>query len=77
MAKFTPEQNQEIRDMYNLRNENDKRKHTQKEVAEHFGTHNAYVCAINKINPDIEEPFESQTEYDKHIRKKTKQKSRR
>ena len=63
MAKFTPEQNQEMRDMYDLRNENDKRKYTQKEVAEHFGTSNVYVSIINKINPDTEEKFESHTEY--------------
>ena len=64
MAKFTPEQNQEMRDMYDLRNENDKRKYTQKEVAEHFGTSNVYVSIINKINPDTGEKFESKIEYD-------------
>ena len=76
MGKFTPEQNQEMRDMYNLRNESDKRTHTQKEVAEHFGTSNGYVSAINKINPETGEPFESRTEYDKHIKKKTRQKNK-
>ena len=66
MGKFTPKQNQEMRDMYNLRNESDKRTHTQKEVAEHFGTRNTYVSIINKINPETGEPFESITEYDNY-----------
>jgi hypothetical protein len=67
MGKFTPEQNQEMRDMYDLRNENDKRTHTQKEVAEHFGTRNSYVSIINKINPETEEPFKSRTEYENYL----------
>ena len=66
MRKFTPKQNQEMRDMYNLRNESDKRTHTQKEVAEHFGTRNTYVSIINKINPETGEKFESRTEYDNY-----------
>ena len=67
MGKFTPEQNQEMRDMYNLRNESDKRKYTQKEVAEHFETRNTYVSIINQINPDTEEPFESEAEYQDYL----------
>ena len=69
MAKrkeFTPEENQEMRDMYNLRDENGKRKYSQRDLAKHFGTHHSYVGAINKDNPETGEKFESRAEYDNY-----------
>ena len=69
MAKrkeFTPEENQEMRDMYNLRDENGKRKYSQRDLAKHFGTHHSYVGAINKDNPETGEKFRSQTEYNNY-----------
>ena len=61
--KFTQEENQEMRDMYNLRYENGKRKYLQRDVAKHFGTNQPYVGAINRENPETGEKFKSQTEY--------------
>ena len=69
--EFTPEENQEMRDMYNLRDGNGKRKYSQRDLAKHFGTNHPYVGAINKDNPETGEKFESRTEYqDYTIRQK-------
>ena len=69
--KFTPEQNQEMRGMYDLRDENGERKYSQRDLAKHFGTSQSYVCLINRDNPETEEKFKSQTEYqDYTIRQK-------
>ena len=64
--KFTPEENQEMRDMYDLRDENGKRKYSQRALAKHFGTYRKYVGAINRENPETGEKFESYTEYENY-----------
>ena len=63
---------EEIRWKYALRDENGKKKYTQKELGEKYGVRGKYISIINQTNPETGENFKSYSQYkDYNIRQIT------